>query len=434
MFDLASKLIWSGGEDVYKGGKKDVASLYEYWLFFKLLELFGSIFKINPKSINKLIKPTDNGLHLTLKQGVSTPLKGIYDSGNRKFHVRFNYNRTFKGGSWYPKGGSWTTTLRPDYTLSIWPYGIKEKEAEDQELIVHIHFDAKYKVSNLREIIPDPIKENLDEEKEQNKAGLYKNADLLKMHAYKDAIRRTGGAYVLYPGEKKMENRGFHEIIPGLGAFPVRPSKTDSGINELKDFILEVVKHFVNRTSQREKAAFGTYKIYKSPPEKGSELNESLPEVYQNNRHLLPDETFVLVGYYKSSEQYDWVKKNLLYNFRTGSESGSLRLGHEVVNASYLLLHTKGDAYSGELWKIKHRGPRVFSKQDMIKRNYPSNNPRSHYLVIELEKVIDPELQGLSIDFKSLANYSSKNASAYPFFTTLTELIKNKVDNKIKST
>src|SRR5690606_1831522 len=38
MFDLAAKLIWSGGDDIYAGGKKDIATLYEYWLFFKLLE------------------------------------------------------------------------------------------------------------------------------------------------------------------------------------------------------------------------------------------------------------------------------------------------------------------------------------------------------------------------------------------------------------
>lgn len=33
MFDLAAKLVWRGGDDVYKAGKKDVAKLYEYWLF-----------------------------------------------------------------------------------------------------------------------------------------------------------------------------------------------------------------------------------------------------------------------------------------------------------------------------------------------------------------------------------------------------------------
>ncbi|MDB4824471.1 hypothetical protein OAH27_02175, partial [Saprospiraceae bacterium] len=82
-------------------------------------------------------------------------------------------------------------------------------------------------------------------------------------HAYKDAIRRTGGAYVLYPGDKSLNRKGFHEVIPGLGAFPVRPSKNDSGIGELKSFILEIIHHFVNRASQRERIAFRTYDVYK---------------------------------------------------------------------------------------------------------------------------------------------------------------------------
>ena len=42
-FDLAAKLIWHGGDNVYDAGKKDIATLYEYWLFFKLLELFNEV-------------------------------------------------------------------------------------------------------------------------------------------------------------------------------------------------------------------------------------------------------------------------------------------------------------------------------------------------------------------------------------------------------
>ena len=56
MFELAAKLIWQGGEDVYGAGKKDIATLYEYWLFFKLLDLFQELFEIDPKDISELIK------------------------------------------------------------------------------------------------------------------------------------------------------------------------------------------------------------------------------------------------------------------------------------------------------------------------------------------------------------------------------------------
>jgi len=40
--------------------------------------------------------------------------------------------------------------MRPDYTLSIWPHGINADLAEEQELITHIHFDAKYKLKTLK--------------------------------------------------------------------------------------------------------------------------------------------------------------------------------------------------------------------------------------------------------------------------------------------
>lgn len=426
MYDLAAKLIWTGGDEIYSGGKKDIATLYEYWLFFKLLELFQGIFEIDPKGINELIKETPDGLNLQIKQGEFTALKGVYNSGNRNLNIRFNYNRSFSGKKTYPNAGSWTTTLRPDYSLSFWPEGIDEEEAESQELIVHIHFDAKYKIANLADFLNQEGEIDLDQEKTENKKGIYKNADLLKMHVYKDAIRRTGGAYVLYPGDASIKQKGFHEIIPGLGAFPIKPSKQDSGIGELKAFIIEVIEHFINRASQREKIAYRTYDIFKTPPTKEDEVNESLPETYNTNRDLIPDETFFLVGYYNSPTQLDWITKNKLYNFRMGSGNGSLVLDKETVSARYLLLHGSGETSSGNLWKITSRGPKVFSKEDLIAKGY-SNPSQSNYLVIEIENITDKEFQEIQWDFRKLKNYSQGRASAFPFTSSLSELMKNKI-------
>jgi len=424
MFDLAAKLIWKGGDDIYSGGKKDIATLYEYWLFFKLLDLFQSIFEIESKDISDLINETPDGLNLQIKQGKFTALRGVYDSGSRKLNVRFNYNRSFSGKKIYPESGSWTTTLRPDYTLSFWPYGISEAEAEKQELIVHVHFDAKYKIANLTDFLEQNSDNDLDEEKAENRKGIYKNADLLKMHAYKDAIRRTGGAYVLYPGDKSINQKGFHEIIPGLGAFPVKPSKTDSGIGELKAFILEIVEHFINRASQREKIAFRTFDIYKNPPDFDNMVKELLPEPYNNNRDLIPDDTYVLVGYYNSQEQYEWIKRTRLYNFRMGSGAGSLVLDKETVSSKYLLLHTAGNKGSGDLWRIISKGPKVYSKDDLLKKGYPDPS-QDNYLVIQIELVADKEFQSVNWDFRRLRNYSSGRASAFPFTSSLTELMRN---------
>lgn len=426
MFDLAAKLIWKGGDDIYSGGKKDIATLYEYWLFFKLLDLFQSIFDIEPKDISDLIKETPDGLNLQIKHGKFTALRGVYDSGSRKLNIRFNYNRSFSGKKTYPDSGSWTTTLRPDYTLSFWPFGISETEAEKQELIVHVHFDAKYKIANLTDFLERNTDNDLDEEKAENRKGIYKNADLLKMHAYKDAIRRTGGAYVLYPGDKSINQKGFHEIIPGLGAFPVKPSKTDSGIGELKAFILEIIEHFINRASQREKIAYRTFDIYKNPPESENVVKEPLPEPYNTNRDLIPDDTFILVGYYNSPEQYNWIQQKGLYNFRMGSGTGSLILDKETVSSKYLLLHTIGDTDSGDLWKIVSKGPKVYSKADLIRKGYSSPS-QDNYLVIQIEPVTDSEFENVSWNFRNLENYSTGRASAFPFTTSLTELMKNKI-------
>jgi predicted component of viral defense system (DUF524 family) len=496
MFDLAAKLIWKGGDEIYSGGKKDITTLYEYWLFFKLLDLFQSIFEIEPKDISDLIKETPDGLNLQIKQGKFTSLRGVYDSGNRKLNIRFNYNRSFSGMKTYPDSGSWTTTLRPDYTLSFWPFGISEAESEKQELIVHVHFDAKYKIANLSDYLEkndnnkirdfgeikafdleevkwdiisdtlvktnlaawdnkgrlklkslfweeikelgifknalfDDLVENVQQsiyngEKAANRKGIYKNADLLKMHAYRDAIRRTGGAYVLYPGDKSINQKGFHEIIPGLGAFPVKPSKTDSGIGDLKAFIIEIIEHFINRASQREKIAFRTFDIYKNPPESGNEVKEPLPEPYNTNRDLIPDDTFVLVGYYNTQDKYDWIKRTRLYIFRMGSGTGSLILDKETVSSKYLLLHKPGDTASGDLWKIVSRGPKVYSKDDLIRKGYPEPS-QDNYVVIQIEPVTDTEFENVSWDFRKLSNYSTGRASAFPFTTSLTKLMKNKI-------
>ena len=428
MFSLAAKLIWKGGDHIYEGGKKDISTLYEYWLFFQLLELFQSVFSIEPKDISDLIEETQNGLNLQIKQGTHIALNGIYDSGSRKLNIRFNYNRSFSGEKSYPESGSWTTTLRPDYTLTFWPVGIVEVEAEKQELIVHIHFDAKYKVDNLAFKLSQDSDTKLDDEKIENRKGVYKNVDLLKMHAYKDAIRRTGGAYVLYPGGKAINRKGFHEIIPGLGAFPVRPGKSDSGIGELKAFILEVVNHFINRSSQRERFAYRTFDIHKTPPASNNIVNELLPEPYNENRNLIPDDTFVLIGFYNSKKQYEWIKKNNLYNFRMDSRKGSIVLDIETVSSKYLLLHTHGDIESGDLWKIVSEGPKVFSKNKMEKLGYPKPKDKMNdYLIIQIEKVTEKEFHNVKWDFRKLSNYKPFRESAQPFTASLSELMRSRV-------
>lgn len=422
MFDLAAKLVWHGGDDVYSGGKRDVAVLYEYWLFFKMLEILKEVFNIDSSSVENLIEATKDGLGLKLKQGRFLPVKGIYVADTRKLNIEFSYNKTFSGGKEYPEGGSWTRNLRPDYTLSVWPFGIGQEQAEMEELIVHIHFDAKYKIENLKTIFGNG--ENLEEEKEEQKKGTFKRADILKMHTYRDAIRRTAGAYVLYPGSESSNKHGFHELLPGLGAFAIRPSRQNNGTEELKKFLNEVVQHFLNRASQREKMSLKTYETHKD--KNSNELNEALPETYGTNRNLLPDETFVLVAFYKDAEHLKWITQNKLYNARTGSTRGSLRLSLKETGAKYLLLHTTGETKTSRILKLKKSGPRIFSKQNMVAKNY-ANPSQEFYLVYDIEDDLEKEFKSMVWDITKLEGYLNSRGSALPFSTSLTNMMKHLV-------
>ncbi|MDO6596402.1 DUF2357 domain-containing protein [Oceanihabitans sp. 2_MG-2023] len=425
-FDLAAKLTWTGGEDVYNAGKRDISKLYEYWLFFMLYDLFKSKFPIeniehdgNP--YHSLIRKTDKSLNFIIKSGTHTAFSGISEFENRKLNVRFSYNQTFKGDTKLSEKieGSYTKNMYPDYTLSFWPADTTDEEAEEKELIVHIHFDAKYKVN-----YSGAIDDTRETEEESERKGDYKNVDLFKMHAYKDAIRRTGGAYILYPGNSKGDmKRGFHEIIPGLGAFALRPSLNNNGIAELSDFIDKIISHLLNRTSQRENIASKTYDIIKGG--KPKPLNEPLPE-YIHGKKLIPDDTYVLVGYCKSEEHLKWIEDKSLYNFRMYSNRGALKLNKETLNAKYLLLHMKGDTFSSRLYTIKKTEFRVTNKATLNRLNYPGPKQNS-YLVIGIEKCIDKEFTNISWNFKKLKNYKSGRASAIPFTANLTDFIQQKI-------
>jgi predicted component of viral defense system (DUF524 family) len=386
LFDLAAKLSWTGGDDVYEGGKRDAAALYEYWVFFKMLDLVAGLFDLPKPLVDDLINSED--WVLRLKAGKHLPIDGTYDGAGRRLHVQFSYNRTFGGKQDYPAGGSWSRQMRPDYTLSLWPIGFTQDEAEEQELITHVHFDAKYKVGSLVKLFGKEDESSDEEESyEQDpvRAGNYKRADLLKMHAYRDAIRRSAGAYVLYPGTEKEQVpfRGFHELLPGLGAFPLRPNATDDGSSALERFLKEVVAHVCNRATQHEQHTYHTYRIHKDePPEV---VNEVLPEADGRYRTKPANEKYVIHGWLKGSEYLAWVERVGLYNFRTDNRRGSLRLHESVAGASYLLLHGAGDYQGGaRLFRIVPEGPRVFSRETLVEKEYPGGGSQPYYLVFNI--------------------------------------------------
>lgn len=341
MFDLAASLSWDGGDDVYDVGKKNVAKLYEYWLFFELMKAVKANFEISNNELKKLIVTSDSGLNFNLKEGNEVVLKGIFEGKTRRLKMEFSYNKTFRSGvKSIESQGSWTMQLRPDYTLSIWPAELQGKEAEKETAeklneIVHIHFDSKYRVKSGIDI--DALNKEAEEgtPDKSNREMLFKPEDLYKMHTYNDAIRRTYGSYILYPGLEDSQKvfKGFHEILPGLGAFAVRPNEANTGILEVQRFINEIKDHLLNLNSQREHLAVKNYEVHRNEP--GDALQEAAP-IYLKNERILPQKTMVIVGYVRSTEHLDWCLKNGLYNFRPDKDSPEITA--DFAQARFIVL------------------------------------------------------------------------------------------------
>lgn len=434
MFDLAAMLTWNAlDNDSYHVGKRDVATLYEYWLFFKLFNMVKDIVKIDRKETEKLIIKTSDGMGLQLRAGRFVAFDGVFEHRNRTLNVKYSYNRTFTHKE-YPKVGSWTQQMRPDYTLSFWPSEFEEDEAEEQELIVHIHFDAKYRVKGLEYLINDTssfvlpdnfdelaedekviLLEKANEEKILEKEGNYKRADLLKMHAYKDAIRRTVGAYVLYPGSKKYEKKGFHEIIPGLGAFPVSPSNDGNGIGQIKTFIQSVIDHICNRATRREELSYHRYDINNKDIRTDLTIYESLPEKYGKLRVAPIAKSKVLIGYMQD-KQTNWIYENNLYNIRF-----DIPITPDLIGADYLLLYSDTNKLqSKRLIKIIDY-PEIWSDKKLIKYKYPNPSQRE-YFIYKLEKCDLKNIAGKYFSIEKLLKYSKYDVFR-PFAVTLSELV-----------
>jgi hypothetical protein len=261
------------------------------------------------------------------------------------------------------------------------------------------------------------------------------------MHAYKDAIRRTGGAYILYPGtENQKPLKGFHEIIPGLGAFAVRPSIENNGVSELSNFIDSVINHLLDRASQRENAAVKSYEIHKVKKKEYLDdnvtpniLNEPIPEYFDPSKSLkiIPDETFILVGYCRNIENLSWYMREGIYNFRMDDEHGSLALTSQVVSAKYLLIREAGNNLASKIFKITSNGPKVITGTTLKDLGYKSEKLKDYYLVINIDKELCKDFNLSKFNFTELeeykkikSEYNPYSASGMPFTITLSELMK----------
>lgn len=390
-FRTAAELSWEGGEELFHAGQRDVASLYEYWLFFELLGWFCQKCRGgNRPAVEELIEGLEEGSpNLRLRKRMELgPFVGTFAGQSRRLNARFAYNRRFEVTQDRHAGGSWTRRLHPDYTLTFWPEDLSEADAERQELLVHVHFDAKYRVEDIEGLFGAEGADDADEEVEGN----YKRQDLLKMHAYRDAIKRSQGAYVLYPGRANaaVKLKGFHEILPGLGAFGVAPDETGvaQGLESLEKFLDEVLAHLGNRTTAQERVSYHvaeSYTLKEEPVQYGSLVLAERDEMSDTTRALPPSEHHVVVAWYNTPEQLAWTLEKGIANVRLGDRPGTWHIPPEMASARHVLLRTHGGKVAPGLFRLTKPGYKVYSANDLTAKGYPGAAGGEIYAVFEVE-------------------------------------------------
>ena len=361
MIDLALQLDWKGKDNVYQGEAKNTALLYEYWLFFELRkiihELTGKYKSTSGLEPYKQFISDANGLTISLQQGKASLQSFTFEK--EKLTVNLYYNRTFSPAQFSSSiyWGSYSRPFRPDYTLAIFSSKYqKEADAIKAGEVSYIHFDAKYRIQDLTQFINSDKKELSDDllakpeeqiTKEENEEiiqekadeviNTYKRGDLLKMHTYNDAIRRTVGSYVLYPGNEKNAKRNeqafvYDEILPGVGAFAIRPGNKNAGHEEIKKFVRQIIDFKANEASRKSRSTYFENMVISSASQ--NNLVKPIPK----------EELFMAL--FLRNDYFDWLKEN---HFIPADESDSSFINLE--DGLYFYYYAIRDGYVYPLHK-----------------------------------------------------------------------------------
>lgn len=203
-------------------------------------------------------------------------------------------------------------------------------------------------------------------------------SDLLKMHAYRDAIHRSAGAYVIYPGTEQERCRQYHELLPGLGAFGLRPTSTGAPDGELalQGFLEDVLAHASSQMSQHERGRYWAKESYKGARE--SHLYAAAAPFLSRP----PADSLVLLGYVKGSDHLSWIESAGLYNLRADDRRGSVGLGGKELAVDFIVLY--GRTFTPQLWRVTGE-PRLMRAARMLASGYP--RPRGDlYLCLPVER------------------------------------------------
>ena len=366
--------------DLFTASQRNVATLYEFWCFLALVNSLGRV--CGEDRTAQVFTAGGDGLSMTMRSGLASQISWSVRTGGRLLRVEAYFNRRFAGAD--DRQGSWSQAMRPDCSILMRPEGSTPSRVLASDIEAWLHFDAKYRVDNLlAQLVPNP---DLDESvTESTISSGAKREDLLKMHAYRDAISRTAGAYVLYPGSETRDIRqhpGFEEVLPGLGAFPLRPSADGlaTSSENLDKFLGDVLTHFASQVTRHERHRFWTATVDRPG---GPVLTSSLTTDFLEEP---PADTDVLLGFVRSTEHRRWIEESHQYNIRAGDRIGAVEIGGRELGARLVLLYEKHDGALHIVHGAKIDRWRPATAADLLATGYPG--PRGPlYFVANIEFV-----------------------------------------------
>jgi hypothetical protein len=274
---------------------------------------------------------------------------------------------------------------------------------------VWLHFDAKYKLSDfglLKDVAG--VDEDLSHQPVRD--------DLLKMHVYLGAIRRTVGSYVLFPGAGQANDpfRAYTELLPGLGAFSLRPVAGGADTQVLRTFLDDVLIHVGSVATQERRHRYWEHQIFPSggsaPGSVGHEPIEGLP----------PADTSVLLGFVRSPEQRDWILRTDLYNMRADlARNGSVSVHSREASSQVLVLYDANNVLG--VWRLSGTAS-VLTANQLRGLGYPAPRGDAYLCVELLDKISEATDLGLKyVRVRALAEALAKPFGS-PAVTTWAEL------------
>jgi predicted component of viral defense system (DUF524 family) len=379
----AVQVSWSGGQDVFGAGQKDVASLYEFWTFLQVVKAVKRLCTSFDEA--ELIRLTQEGADVTLERGKEARLTGVTERLGRKIYVEVSCNRTFAPSS--NRSGSWTRPMRPDCSIHLHTGNARPDDFES----IWIHFDAKYRIDHLMEILGPEALEDVPARPEDEGAGRTagRRDDLLKMHAYRDAIKRSAGSYVLYPGglegQADQTFHRYHEILPGLGAFALRPTETEDaeGLEPLTKFLDDALWHFASVISQHRRGRYWEVESFGESTRTATRLG------WEPSLAKPPADTLVLLGFVKDQSHLNWISDNRRYNMRADGRRGSVGMTGPELGADFVILYG-ADLARTQIWEVAGQ-PELWTRERLLGSGYPSPGGSLYFCVPLGNRVVVPE-------------------------------------------